>query len=370
MEIKIQKKALTDGLYLTQSVAERKTTMPILSNVLITVKDKSVLFTATDLEVGLLSYHQAEVIKPGHVAVQAKAFYEIAKELPNDLVTIRTQSNNWVEIKCGKANFKVVGSSAEDFPNLPSSDGASFKMNAAEFIKMVDGVSYAMSNDETRYTLNGVYVEQIDAGNKAKMRLVATDGHRLSYVEKGVTGGFKLPKGVIIPKKGVWEIKKILEGIEDGDFSLQFSDKVVSATANTTTIVCRLIEGQFPPYSQVIPKDNNKVVSVDKALLTQSLRRISLIASEKTKGVKISISPGNLDISSSNPDVGEATDEIPCIYKGETFSVGFNARYFLDILSVLGDEKAVLELKGDTAPCIIRSEFDKGFFSIIMPMRL
>lgn len=366
MEFKIQRESLIKGLYLTQSVIEHRSTMPILSNALIEAKGKSVLFTATDLQVGIIAREPADVGAGGKVLIPVKNLYEIARQLQNDIISIKTQANNWLDVTSGKSKFKIMGAAPDEFPALPSSDGNEFKMDAKAFLGVIDKVSYAMSNDETRYTLNGVYLEQAD---KSNLRMVATDGHRLSYSECAVSGSSKLSKGAILPKKGVWELKKILEEV-DGEFTMQLGEKTLSVSTKNATLVCRLIDGQYPPYNQVIPKDYNRVVSIDRLLLTQALKRVSVVANEKSKGVKFAISPGNLDITSSNPDVGEAREELTCVYKGETFDVGFNASYFIDILNVLEDEKIVLELKNDTSPCVIRSEFDKRFLSVVMPMRL
>ena len=368
MEIKIQRESLINGLYMTQSVIEHRTMMPILSNALIEAKGKGVSFTATDLQVGIIAREPADVSDAGKVLIPVKNLYDIAKELQNDMITIKTSPNNWIDVTCGKSRFKIMGASADEFPSLPSSEGVEFNIDAKDFCEMIEKVSYAMSNDETRYTLNGVFLEQAGTGAKASLRMVATDGHRLSYAERPVKSG-KLAKGVIIPKKGIWELKKILEDV-DGDFTLQIGEKTISVVTKNVTFVCRLIDGQFPPYNQVIPKESGRVVSVDRKTLIQALRRAALLANEKSKGVKFNISPGNLDISSSNPDLGEAKEDISCVYKGETFDVGFNASYFIDILNVLEDEKSILELKNDTSPCVIRSEFDKGFLSVVMPMRL
>lgn len=369
MEFKIQKEALISGLYFTQSVIEHKSTMPVLSNVLIEAKGKQISFTATDLQVGVISRQTADVATAGKVLIPVKNFYDIAKELQNEIVTVKTQTNNWVDIICGKSKFKIMGALADEFPNIPTAEGSEFNFEAKAFIEMIDKVSYAMSNDETRYTLNGVYLEQVSKNGKPCLRMVATDGHRLSYTERLIEGAPKISKGVILPKKAVWELGKILKDIE-GNFSIKIGEKTVSVETKNTTFVCRLIDGQFPPYLQVIPKECNRILSVDRQQLTQSLRRAMLVANEKLKGVKFSISPGNLEVSSSNPDVGEAKEELLCVYKGETFDIGFNASYFIDILNVLEDEKVVLELKNDTSPCIIRSEFDKGFLSVVMPMRI
>lgn len=369
MEFKIQREPLLEGLFLAQSATEHKTTMPILANVLVGAKGKTITFTATDLQVGIISRQQADVVSEGSLLIPAKNFFDIAKELQGGIVKVKAQSNNWVEITCGQSRFKIMGAAPDDFPNLPVSEGNEFNFDAKAFSEMVNKVSYAMSNDETRHSLNGVFLEQTSRGNKPCLRMVATDGHRLSYSEQLIPDTFNLPKGVILPKKAVWEISKVLKDVE-GEFKIQIGEKTVSISAKNANFICRLVDGQFPPYLQVIPKECSRVVSIDRQQFMHSLRCVMLVASDKSKGVKFAISPGNLDISSSNPDVGEAKEELTCVYKGETFEIGFNASYFLDILNVLEDEKVVLELKNDMSPCVIRSEFDKGFLSVVMPMRI
>ncbi len=369
MEIKIQKENLLNALYLSQSVIEHRTTMPILTNALLETGNKSVTFTATDLQIGLVTKQPAESVSQGKVLVPVKNIYDIVKELPSGIVSLKKQANNWIEIVSGKSKFKIMGAAPDEFPKIPVAEGNEISLEAKDFIGMVEKVSYAMSNDETRYTLNGVMLESKSESGKSFLRMVATDGHRLSYSQRQLKNSAKLPKGVILPKKGVWELKKLLANL-DGVFNLKIGEKTISAETENTLLVCRLIDGNFPPYESAVPKENNKILSVGRQELIQSLRRTSLVANEKSRGVKFSISSNNLDITSSNPDIGEAHEEISCSYKGEKFDVGFNASYFLDILGVLEDEKVVLELKSDTAPCIIRSEFDKGFLSVVMPMRM
>ncbi len=370
MEIKIQKPEFLKALSWTQSIVERRSTMPILANALIDAKAKTLRVTATDLEVGVTAEYPAEVIKPGRIAVQAKGLFDIVKELPQELVHIKIVSNNWVEITCGKTKFKIAGTAADEFPELPRLESAaSYSMEIDAVVDMVNKTSFAISTDETRYNLNGVFLQASAKDGKNNLRMVATDGHRLSYEEKAVKGKWKIGDGVIIPRKGISEIKKLLEGNE-GEFTLEVDQKNVRITKDNVTLVVRLVDGQFPPYEQVIPKDNTRVLSINKDILIKALRRVSLLSSERSKGVKFQISPGNLVISSSNPDFGEAREELTVVYKGETFDVGFNARYFLDVLNVIEDEQVVLELKNDVNPCVIRSEFDKGLLSVIMPMRL
>lgn len=366
MEIKIMKEAFQKALALTQNVVEKKTTMPILANVLMEAENKQLKISATDLEVGLCIETAVEVFNPGKVTIFAKGLFDIIKELPSELVHLKLLENNWLSIKCGKAEFKIVGMKADEFPAIPTSKNENVYVEEREMLlDMIGKISNSMSTDETRYNLNGIFVQS----RGSNLSFVSTDGHRLSVVERKSKSNWKVGKGVIIPRKGVLELKKLLDSYE-GDFSIRVDEKNICVEKDNVVLVVRLIEGQFPPYEQVIPKDNMKIASVDKALFTSSLRRVVLMASDKTKGVSFSFSPGHLEISTSNPDFGEAREDLDISYKGETFKVGFNAKYFIDVLGSLDDEQVVLELKDDVSPCLIRSEYDKGLINVIMPMRM
>lgn len=371
MEIKIDKKELLSGLSWTQSVVERKATMPILANCCLQAKGKHLTISATDLEVGVIAEHQSEVIKPGAVTVAARALFDIVKELPEDRVHLTVLNNNWVKIISGKSEFKIVGLDVSEYPNLPKgSDGETYSLEVNTFHDMITKTAHAMSTDETRYNLNGVFLESVKGGKgKSSLRLVATDGHRLAYTDREVKEKVKLEKGVIIPRKGILECKKLLDGIE-GSFTLKIDAKYVTVHRDNVTLIIRLIDGQFPPYQQVIPKQNKWVISTERIALLQALRRVQLVTTDRARGVKFRLSPGHLEITAKNPDVGESHEELKVDYKGETVDIGFNARYFLDILNVIEDEQLVIELKGEMGPCVFRSEFDRGFLAVIMPMRL
>ena len=235
--------------------------------------------------------------------------------------------------------------------------------------QMIEKTAFAMSTDETRYNLNGVFVEKVTEEGAEKLRMVATDGHRLSIVDRDVPGDVSLAKGVIFPRKGILELKRLLEG-DEGEFELWIDQKHAIAYIGNITLIIRLIDGQFPPYRQVFPKESKRTLSVDRQGLIASLRRVTVLTNERTRGVKFVLSPNHLEIESSNPDFGEAHEELAVTYRGESFDVGFNGRYFLDALAILEDEQAVCLLGNDTAPCLLRSEFDKGYTHLIMPMRL
>ncbi len=370
MEIKITRAEMLKGLGLVQGIVERKTTMPILSNVLFEAKDKSLVLTATDLEVGITGAYPADVMTEGKIAIHARSIYDIVRELPEEMVHLKAVDGNWVEVRCGRSKFRIVGLSPDEFPALPTKGkGDVQRIEARALREMIERTSFAMSTDETRFNLNGAYLDPSGTGKEAKLRMVATDGHRLSIVERPIAAKWGLKKGVLIPRKGVLEIKRLLDGVEEG-IDLWIDEKHVIAYRDNITLVVRLIDGQFPPYEQVVPKESKRIVQVSRQELMRALKRVSVLSTDRTRGVKFSISPKNMDIYASNPDVGEAREELTADYKGEAFEVGFNAKYFLDALGSISDETAAISMGDETAPCVLRSEHDSGFTHVIMPMRL
>ncbi len=370
MEIKIARSELQKGLGLVQGIVERKTTMPILANVLLSVEKKALSITATDLEVGINGSYAADVLSEGKITLHARSLYDIVRELPDDTIYLKVKDGNWVEIKCGKSNFKIVGLSPEEFPALPTrGNGQTQRIDATLLKEMIDRTAFAMSSDETRYNLNGIYADLSGGEDGKTIVMVATDGHRLSVMKREAGSGWSLPKGIIVPRKGVMELKKLAESGDD-PVDIWADTKHLIVYRGNTTLVIRLIDGQFPPYEQVIPKKAKRVVSLGRNEFIHALKRVSVLSTDRSRGVKFSISPNNLDITASNPDIGEAREELAATYKGDAFEIGFNARYFIDALSSIDDEQAVMQLGDDTAPCVIYSEFDRGFTHVIMPMRL
>lgn len=370
MEIKIERDVLSESLSWIQSVVERKTTMPILSNVLLEAGKNNLTLTATDLEVGVTQTIKAEVIQGGKVAIPARGLFDIVKELPNQLIHLSGKENFWLEIHCAKSQFKLVGMDPREFPSLPKKEeGSDFYLEAPALLEMIRKVDFAISTDETRYNLNGILVEAGEKEEKATLKLVATDGHRLSISEKQVKKKVPLTEGVLFPRKGVSELKRLIEE-EEGDVHFWVGKKQAIINKGEKTLMVRLIDGQFPPYTHVVPKSPKRILSIEKVALAQSLRRVAVVTTDRSRGVKFSISPGNLEISANNPDLGEAKEELTAQYKGATFSIGFNAAYFLEVLAVMEDEQIVLQLGDDVAPCLLQSEKDLGFTHVIMPMRI
>jgi DNA polymerase-3 subunit beta len=368
MEIKAKRGDLLATLYWTQNIVERRNTIPILANVLIAAQKNEIYMTATDLEVGVRGNVEGEIKKEGTVTVNAKKLYEIIREVPDEQVQLKRLENEWVEIRSGKSVFKIVGMDAREFPQFPEFDGKQLSSTPSATIRgMIERTIFSVSTDETRYSLNGVFIEQGEAG---RVRMVATDGHRLSFDEREL-GSLGLSKGVILPRKGLAELRKLLENNDDGVVSIGFRENMALASKDKVDLFMRLIDGDFPDYTKVIPKGNPNLAKMEHNELLQALRRVSIMSSDRYKGIRMDFSAGKIALSANNPDLGEAVEEIDAEYKGKPISVGFNARYLLDVLAVLNGEGDIdIELKDELSPSIIRKNGDEGFLYVLMPMRL
>ncbi len=368
MEIKAKRGDLLATLYWTQSIVERRNTMPILANVLIESQKNEIRVTATDLEVGVRGTIEAQVGKEGTVTVNAKKLYEIIREIPNEEINLKRLENQWVEITSGRSVFKVVGMDAREFPQFPLVDSKTMSTTSAVTLKgMIERTIFAVSTDETRYSLNGVFVEQGEGG---KVKMVATDGHRLAFEEQ-VLGPLGLSKGVILPRKGLAELKKLLDSSAEGVISISLQENMALLTRGHVELFMRLVDGDFPDYTKVIPKGNPNIVKVEHEDLLQALRRVSILSSERYKGIKMEFSSAKVSISANNPDLGEAVEEIDAEYEGRPIAIGFNARYLLDVLTVLGGEGSInVELKDELSPSVIRKFGNEGYLYVLMPMRL
>lgn len=371
MDFKIKKSEFLNLLKWTQGIVEKKSPMMILSNLLLEAKEKLLRITATDLEIVLAVEGGIEGRGNGSWVVSARHLYEIVKEAPEEEIKVSGNSTKGLELSSGRAQFKIVGMNPEEFPSIPSASGKTeISVDSEDLSEMIDNTFYAVSTDETRYTLNGLYFVGIPAseGNE-NLRIVATDGHRLSYSERARDKKWHLDKGLLVPRKGIQELRKLLsEGT--GDLLVSSDEKMIRFRRGSIDLAIRLIEGEFPAYEQVIPKKSDKIVSLGRETLSGALKRASIMTSTEGRGVKLQFSSNLLEISSAHPDLGETREELAIDYKGAKFEVAFNPRYLVDLLAVLEDEKVVLELKDEVSPCVIRSEFDKGFLALVMPMRI
>ncbi len=368
MELKATRGDLLAALYWTQSIVERRNTMPILANVLIECQKGNIRVTATDLEVGVRGELEGDVAKEGTVTVNAKKLYEIIRELPTERVHLKRLENDWVEIKSGKSVFKIVGMEAREFPQFPEFPAEQLlTVPAGVFREMIERTLFAVSTDETRYSLNGVYMAE---GGSGQVRMVATDGHRLAFEERAL-GVLGLSKGVILPRKGLGELKKLMESGDDEVVAIGFRENMGLVTKGKIELFMRLVDGDFPDYTKVIPTGNPYIARVDHDQLLQALRRVSILSNERYKGVKMEFSKEKVAISTSNPDLGEAVEEIEADYNGKSISIGFNARYLIDMLAVLvGEGEIAIELKDELSPSVIRKTGNDSYLYVLMPMRL
>ncbi len=370
MEFTIAREELLQGLYLTQGIVERRTTIPILAHVLLETNDDGVTISATDQEVGVRRKCEAKVKKKGAVTTGARKLYEIVRECPEGALTLRSLENNWIGISSGKSKFKIVGLDPREFPAMPTAVQDK-KSKAAEvpgglLQEMIQRTIFAVSTDETRLNLSGVCVERPETG---KLRLIATDGHRLSMITRTVDG-ITAASGVIIPRKGIAEISKVLETSQE-PVKLTLEGGVAHAAQGNVELSMRLVEGEFPDYNQVVPQKSEKRVSLKGDDFLAALRRVSVVSSERTRGIKLDIEGARLEVSSMNPDLGEASEEMGVEYDGDPFKIGFNAKYIIDALSGLPpDTQIEVGFNDEVSPGIIRCEGDKDYLYVVMPMRL
>jgi DNA polymerase-3 subunit beta len=368
MQIRAKRKEFLETLYWTQSIVERRHTMPILANVLVETEKGEIRITATDLEVGVRGRLGGDVVKEGAITLNAKKLYEIVREAPEESLELKRLENDWVEVKSGKTLFKIVGMDAREFPQFPVFTADQLLPVPARTLReMIEKTLFAVSMDETRHNLNGVYFVERESG---KLCMVATDGHRLSLIERSV-GDIGLKKGVILPRKGLAELKKLLEEGEDGLVSIGIKENMALVVREPVELFMRLIDSDFPDYTKVIPKDNASSVRVSQNSFLQALRRVAILSNERYKGIKLELKEGKMTVSATNPDLGEAVEELDVEYHGRGLALGFNARYLIDVLSVLGDAAAIdVKFKDELSPGLLKREGDLDYLYVIMPMRL
>jgi DNA polymerase III subunit beta len=379
MEIRITKKSLVSALARTSTIADRKSSMQILSNVLIDAADKDhVRISATDLNLFATGVFPAEVVDEGSITVPAKTMYDVVRNIPEGFVTVQTEDEQ-IRISSGRSQFQLLIMPAEDFPMIPDLSSVQFfEMNTRLLKQMIEQTSFSISSDETRSHLNGGLFQ----GDGKNLRMVTTDGHRLSKVEFRVEDSGFYNFSMVIPNKAIVEIRRLVEdgegsisiGIKDGSVflrrmvDLDSTDNQEPLVAEQV-LVSKLIEEEFPPYEQVIPKSNDRTLIISRVPLLEALKRVTVVSEEKTLGVRFDLSEGVLEIDTNNPSVGQGSEQVDVSYDGDPVTIGFNARYFIDILSVLHDDEVKLELSGSLDPVVVKDPNDL-FIGVVMPMRI
>ena len=372
MDIRISKSELNKALSLTQSIVERKTTMPILTNLLLSASEGELRVSATDLEITAVTRAVADVKEGGSTTINAKVFSEVVRELPEGDVVLKLGDNERLLIETDKTKMRMIGVSADEYPSLPGVGlNVVNKINSAELAEMVAKTLYAVSTDETRFNLNGVcFMIVTEKGKEPCLRMVATDGHRLAMITRPA-GSLNFEGQVIVPRKGLAELRRILDGQEDAQTGIDVKDGFLIVDTDQAKISMRLIDGEFPDYKQVLPKQKGAIAAVPSGKLAQAVKRAALMVTDKGKCVKLDFSPGRLRILTSSPELGDASEELEVDYQGEPLSVGFNARYVLEMANSIGEDQTLnIELHGTLGPGRFFAEGDESYIGIIMPMRL
>ncbi|MFA5322477.1 MAG: DNA polymerase III subunit beta [Smithella sp.] len=369
MEFKINRETFLDGIQKTLGIVEKKTTIPILNNILLKADDNKIKIIATDREIILISDYDAEVVEKGEITISAKKIYEMIREIQGEVINF-VQKNNIVKISSQRAFYKIPGLPADDFPSITDDlDVSLYKVQGNIIKDLINKTSFAMATDETRKNLNGVLLESGMDGSNYLLRMVATDGHRLAMA-KGFTAEatIKTLKGIIIPRKGLMEIKKIIDENEEVKIGLHKNMFIVK-TENTILKVS-LVDADYPDYKKVIPAEKGISITLEKEYFLHALKRMSVVSSERYGGVILSFSEGKLTLNSTNLDVGEATEEIDITYSGEVIDSGFNVNYLIDAISVANKDQIIFEVGTGLKPSLLKQAEDDNYLCIIMPLKI
>ena len=375
MKVRIGRDELLTGLQRVQGVVEKRNTMPILSNILLEAKHEGAEIVATDLEIGMRGLYKATVLEQGGVTLSARKLYEIIKELPSSDIEITSGDNHWTTIQAGKSQFKIVGLPSSDYPALPSIEREGLTpLTGAGVLELIRKTLFAAGDNDARYILNGLLVTLNTTENKTLLRLVGTDGHRLAVAERevGKPGAKEAPTEikVIIPKKAAQEMRRLLEEGGDAEPLIGFTKNLMIFRKSGLLLTSRLMEGNYPNYQQVVPKESNRRILVRRSELESALRRVSVLSRDKASAVKVTFESGLLTLFSSNPDIGEALEELPARYEGEPLNTGFNARYLLDVLAVMEGDSVSLQMDTALSPCLLQEAETPGFKCVVMPIKI
>ncbi len=370
MDFRIEKRDFLRPLAILQGIAERRSSIPALSNVLLEPNENTIRLTTTDLETTMIVDVPCSVKAKGSLCLSARKLYEIVRELPEAEISVQRMENHWAKITCKGAVFNLSGIDAAEFPTLPSySEKDLSTIKSFDLREMIEKVIFAASTEESRYHLNGVFFECVSLEGAKVARMVATDGHRLALIEREGAELSDMEMGAIVPKRGLNEVRKIV-GEYSGELSLSVSQNSFVLKVSAFVILIRLIDGEFPDYRQVIPEGNDKLVKLQTREFASCLRRVSTISTDRVEGMKFSLKPGLIELYSSSQDIGNAMEEFPAVYDGAEMNVGFNARYVLDALNEIDEEEFFLELKDETSAAIMRPASGRNPLYVIMPMRV
>ena len=372
MKISLERAQLLKALAHVQSVVERRNTIPILSNVLLQATDGKLALTATDLDIEVVETVAANVGQGGSTTAPAHVLYDIVRKLPegSEVSLDHDSATERLEIRAGRSRFSLATLPKDDYPAMSAGDMTHrFQVAGAAIKTLIDKTRFAISTEETRYYLNGIFLHTMDVNGAPVLRAVATDGHRLARVELPAPDGAAGMPGIIFPRKAVGEIRKLIDDVE-GDVAVAVSDTKIRFSMGSVVFTSKLIDGTFPDYQRVIPSGNDKRLAVDTAAFSASVDRVSTVSSEKSRAVKMALEDGRLTLSVTSPDSGSATEEMEVEYAGGSMEIGFNARYLLEIASQIGSDTAVFELQDAGSPTVVHDDGTSTALYVLMPMRV
>lgn len=372
MKLVIDRSSLIKSLGHVQSVVEKRGTIPILANVKIEAAGDVLYLTATDMDIAVMERSAATVSEPGQSTLPAHTLYDIVRKLPDgsQVEISRADDATKAVIRSGTSRFSLATLPVDEFPVMSEGDlPFSFSLSSAEVNALIDKTRFAVSTEETRYYLNGIFLHEANSQGTPVLRAVATDGHRLARVEVALPAGAKGMPGVIIPRKAIDEIKKLVESAS-GDVQISLSDSKIRVACGGAVLISKLIDGTFPDYERVIPVNNDKIMEVEGKLFTQAVDRVSVISSEKTRGIKVALDKGKLTLSASSAEHGTATEEVDVNYSADPVEIGFNSRYLLDMMAHVEGDVVQFVLADGTSPALVRDTADVGSLYVIMPMRV
>ena len=368
MKLKVEREEIQKALQNIQGIVERKTTMPVLSHFLLRA-DKTISLIATDLDITITGSLKAEILEEGSLCIPARKLFEIVKELEEN-VLLESQENNWLRVSSGKSTFKLMGLPETEYPALPETSQIENLNISAEMLKsMIEKTIYATGDSDLRYTLNGLLMHFIPKKKAIELKVVGTDGHRLSLIAKEIDGKLSEERKLILPKKAAIELSRLLENAV-GNVTVGLNKNHMFFTLDDISLISRLIEGTYPNYEQVIPLNNERKLTAEKTLFLKAIKRTSIMSREGTNAVRFDIEPGKLTMISINPDLGEAREEMAIQYKGEALSIGVNARYMIDALRAVDGDSVIFELQDPLSPTLLKEAEEKGYSCVVMPMRV
>ena len=372
MKLTIERATLLTSLAHVQSVVERRNTIPILSNVLLDAQDGALRLTATDMELAIVEGTTADVSQAGATTTPAHTLYDIVRKLPEgaQVELALGGDDQRLTLKAGRSEFALPCLPREDFPVMADGDlPTRFTVEVEAFRRLIDKTRFAVSTEETRYYLNGIYLHAAETGGVAMLRAVATDGHRLALVETPLPEGAAAMPGVIVPRKAVGELRKLIEDTE-GEITVSLSDTKIRFEFDDAVLSSKLIDGTFPEYQRVIPEGNDKILEVDAKAFAEAVDRVSTISTEKSRSVKLSLAQGMATLTATSPDNGSATEELAVSYDAEAIEIGFNSRYLLEMTAQIVGDEARFALADAVSPTLVRDGSDEAAIYVLMPMRV